>query len=148
MRTIVVRRTLRAPIERVFDILSDHAGYAAFPGVRSAALIRRGPDDEPNGLGAVREIDTGLAWFREEVTAFQRPTRMEYVITEARPSVRHRGGVITLTADEGATRVEWTSTFAVELPVASELATRLAARAMTRAFETVLSAAEKRANSW
>lgn len=143
-----MRRTLRAPLDRVFDALSDHAGYAGFPGVRSAAVTRRAEGDEPNGVGAVREIDTGLAWFREEVTAFQRPTRMEYVITASRPPLRHRGGVISLREEDGGTRVEWTSTFALKLPFASDLATRLAAKAMARAFESTLAAVEKRARSW
>ena len=146
MRTILVRRVLRAPIARVFDVLSDHAGYAGFPGVRSAALVQRGRD-EPNGVGAVREIDSGLAWFREEVTAFERPARMEYVITASRPPVRHRGGIIRLRTVPEGTEVEWTSTFAVALPLVGGLATALAQRAMTRAFHQVLSAAERRART-
>jgi uncharacterized protein YndB with AHSA1/START domain len=145
MQTILVQRTLRAPIARVFDVLSDHAGYVSFPGVRRAALVKRG-DAEPNGVGAVREIDTGLAWFREEVTAFQRPTRMEYVIVASRPPMRHRGGIVRLRdLGDGLTEVEWTSTFAVDLPLISGLATRLAARAMTRAFAETLRAVEARA---
>lgn len=144
MRTILVRRVLRAPIARVFDVIADHAGYVAFPGVRRASLLQRGTTD-PNGVGAVREIDTGAAWFREEVTAFERPTRMEYVITASRPPLRHRGGVITLREVIGGTEVEWTSTFAVDLPVVGPLATALAARAMSRAFDAMLRATEARA---
>lgn len=148
MQTILVRRVLDAPIDRVFDVLSDHAGYAGFKGVRSATVVRRGAEPEPNGVGAVREIDTGLAWFREEVTAFVRPTRMEYRIVASRPPIRHRGGIIALRdAGGGRTEVEWTSTFAIELPLISGLATRISRRIMARAFSELLAAAERRARS-
>lgn len=147
METVLVRRRLRAPVDRVFDVLSDHAGYVAFSGVRRAALLRQGDGDEPNGVGAVREIDAGLAWFREEITAFQRPHRMDYVIVASRPPLRHRGGTVVLRPDGDGTLVEWTSTFAVELPLGAALATRLAARVMSRAFHDMLSAVERRARA-
>ena len=142
-----MRRVLRAPIHRVFDVLSDHAGYVAFAGVRRASLLTRAPGDEPNGVGAVREIDAGLAHFREEVTAFQRPTRMEYVIVSSRPPMRHRGGTLVLREADGGTLVEWTSTFAVDLPVGAGLATKVAARVMSRVFHSLLAATERRAQA-
>jgi hypothetical protein len=147
METVFVRRVLRAPIDRVFDVLSDHAGYVAFPGVRRASLLTRGAGDEPNGVGAVREIDAGLSLLREEITAFQRPTRMEYVIVSSRPPMRHRGGTVVLREADGGTLVEWTSTFAVDLPVGAALASKLAARVMSRVFHTVLTATEQRARA-
>jgi hypothetical protein len=147
METVFVRRVLRAPLDRVFDVLSDHAGYVSFPGVRRASVLTRAPGDEPNGVGAVREIDAGLTVFREEITAFQRPTRMEYVIVASRPPMRHRGGTLVLREADGGTLVEWTSTFAVDLPVVGALATKLAARMMSRAFHGVLTAAERRARA-
>lgn len=140
-----MRRRLRAPIEKVFDVISDHAGYVAFKGVRRASLLRRGPDDEPNGVGAVRELDLGVGWFREEVTAFQRPTRMDYVITASRPAMRHRGGTIVLHPAQGDTLVEWTTTFSLALPLVSPIATRAAAAIMRRSFDAMLREVERRA---
>jgi uncharacterized protein YndB with AHSA1/START domain len=144
MRTVQIEKTLRAPIERVFDVLADHAGYVHFPGVKSAKVVRPGAPD-PNGVGAVREIDVGLAWFREEVTAFERPIRMAYQIVHSRPPLVHDGGSITLTATPEGTHVSWVTTFRVALPLIGGLATAIAARQMTRDFARALDAVEQRA---
>jgi uncharacterized protein YndB with AHSA1/START domain len=104
MRTIRVQRTLKAPIEDVFEVLADYEGYVRFPGVRSAKVVRPG-SSERNGLGAVREIDLGSAWFREEITAFERPSRLDYHILKSRPSMEHEGGSIRLRPVEGGTEV-------------------------------------------
>jgi uncharacterized protein YndB with AHSA1/START domain len=141
MRTIRVQRTFRAPAEAVFDVLADHAGYVRFPGVRSARVVRAGAP-EPNGLGAVREIDLGLSWFEEEITAFTRPTRMEYRIVRSRPPVDHEGGCLTFRPVAGGVEVVWTTTFHVRVPLASGLVTRIAARAMERGFAKVLAAVD------
>lgn len=144
MRTIQVRRTLRAPADRVFDVLADHAGYAKFDGVRSAALVRPGAS-EPNGVGALREIRIGSARFEEEITVFERPTRMEYRIVRSRPPIAHELGRIVLTPVDGGVDVEWTSIFRVALPLIGGLATAIAARRMTKGFAATLAAVEARA---
>jgi len=146
MKTIEVRRLLRAPIERVFEVLSDHAGYTSLPGVTSAKVTQPGTS-EPNGVGAVREIALGGAWFREEITAFERPNRLDYRIIKSRPPVEHELGSIRLKSLPEGTEVTWTSTFRIKLPVLGWLATRLAARKMARTFSDGLKAVEDRARS-
>lgn len=143
MRTIQVRRTLRAPADRVFNVLADHAGYAKFEGVRSARVVRPGAS-EPNGVGAIREIRIGSARF-EEITVFERPTRLEYRIVRSRPPIAHDLGRIVLTPVDGGVNVEWTSIFRVALPLIGGLATAIAARRMTKGFAATLAAVEARA---
>ena len=142
MRTIHIKRQLNAPIERVFELLSDHAGYTRFPGVRAAQLTRMGRE-ERNGVGAVREITLGGAWFEEEITAFARPHRLGYRILRSRPPIEHPGGLITLSANAQGCMAEWTSTFRITVPLIGGLLTRIAAKQMSRGFAAVLKQAEQ-----
>lgn len=146
MRTIHIRRQLQAPIEGVFDLLADHAGYTRFPGVRSAKLTRVGAAD-PNGTGAVREIDLGSAWFEEEITDFERPHRLGYKILRSRPPIEHRIGLITLRPTPEGCEVEWVSTFRIRVPVIGPLLTWIAVKQMSRGFSSVLKASERLANA-
>lgn len=87
MHSITINRVLTAPIEHVFAQLTNHANYTQFPGVKQSTLVREGTPHK-NGVGALREIDAGLAWFREEITAYERPQRMHYVIRASHPPAR------------------------------------------------------------
>jgi uncharacterized protein YndB with AHSA1/START domain len=54
MHTVTVERTINAPIDQVFDLLTDHAGYRRLlPVIRDFKLIRPG-QPEAEGLGARR----------------------------------------------------------------------------------------------
>ncbi|MGH8459919.1 MAG: SRPBCC family protein [Nevskiales bacterium] len=143
MQTITVTRTIKAPIEKVFELISDHANYAQFGGLKSSKLLREGKT-EKNGLGALREIDAGLAWFQEEVTVFERPTRMDYLIVKSRPPIEHQGGSVCLKATPAGTEVVWTSTLRVKIPVIGGLLTRLAAPQLGKGFAGMLKAIERR----
>jgi hypothetical protein len=112
---IRVDKTLAAPIDGVFELLSDHGNYDRFLGVTAARLTREG-QTEPNGVGAVRSIALGPIHFEEEITAFERPRRMDYLIRRVNLPIDHDGGRITLEPDGAGTRVLWISTFGVPLP--------------------------------
>lgn len=141
--TIVVKRAIPAPAEAVFDLLSDHAGYAAFPGIQGARLLQAGVAEQ-NGLGAVRRIELGAVWFEEEITAFSRPNRMDYKILRSRPPIEHQLGSIRLETTEQGTQVTWTSTFRVRVPLLGGWLTRQAASTGEKAFGGLLKAIEKR----
>jgi hypothetical protein len=107
-------KTLAAPIDGVFELLSDHGNYDRFLGVTSSELVREG-ESEPNGLGALRSIALGPIRFEEEITAFERPRRMDYLIRRVNLPVDHDGGRIMLEPNGAGTRVLWISTFGVPL---------------------------------
>ena len=90
MATVNVERTIPAPIEAVFDVISDHAGYSRFPGIQSSELVREG-EAEPNGLGALRRIRSRPLRFEEEITRFERPSRMDYLIVDVNAPIGMRG---------------------------------------------------------
>lgn len=143
MQTIEVKRVIHAPIEKVFDLLSDHEGYRHFPGVRDAVLVKKGKRSK-NGVGAVREIDAGIAWFREEITAYERPTRLDYKITASRPPLEHEGASVQLKETSQGTEVTWRSTLRIRIPLIGGLLTRLAVPQLAKAFASTLKDAERR----
>ncbi len=116
MRTLHVTRTIASPPEPIFDRLADHAGYGSFRPIHSAELVREG-DPPPNGVGALRRIKVRPLTFDEEITAYERPSRLDYLIVKLNVPFDHQGGTITLTPQGGATRVDWRTTFRVPVPV-------------------------------
>jgi uncharacterized protein YndB with AHSA1/START domain len=142
MKNITVNRLIPHPIDRVFAVLSNHAGYTAFPGVTGAKLLKHGWD-EPNGQGAIRRIELGAVWFEEEITAFEPPVRMDYLILRSRPAMEHEGGSLRLEETAEGTQVTWTSTFRIRVPLVSPLVTPLVATVGEKAFARILKAVER-----
>ena len=143
MRTITVKHTIKAPPEKIFDILADHANYKQFPGVSNSRLIQPGKR-EKNGIGAVRQIDVGRARFVELITRYKRPTRLDYRIVKSFPPVKHSGAGITLEAGPEGTLVTWTSTIQLRLPVVGGLLTPLLTAQLSKGFLHTLKAVEKK----
>jgi uncharacterized protein YndB with AHSA1/START domain len=139
---IRVERTLPAPPEHVFEVLADHAGYTRFRGITRAELVRPG-DSEPNGVGALRKVASGPLVFTEEITAFEPPSRLDYLIVDVNFPVAHEGGSIRIDSDPRGSHVLWTSVFRVTTRVASrplESALRLM---FAQGFSAMLSQAGK-----
>lgn len=140
MRTVHVEEVVGLPIDRVWALLSEHADYDRLPGISDAELLTPG-DPPPNGLGAVRRIRLGEVVFDEEIVGFDPPRRMDYRIIASRPvRVDQELGRICLEPAEESTRVTWTSTFSVRVPLIGWFVTRRAARQFERGFRNVLRA--------
>ncbi|MDA3646283.1 SRPBCC family protein [Saccharopolyspora indica] len=144
MHTLTATRTVPAPIGVVFDACADHEKLAQVPLIRSCELTRHG-DAEKNGLGAVREVDCGLLRFREEITGFDRPHRMEYRIRESRPALDHTFGRIELAEVPDGTLIVWTTVFGVRVPVVGKLVDAAFGIALEIAFGLILRNVAKRA---
>jgi uncharacterized protein YndB with AHSA1/START domain len=138
-----VERTIRASPDRVFDVLADHENYREFPLISSSSLSRPGTE-EPGGVGAVRRIGIGPAVFDEEITAFDRPHRIDYLIIRVNLPIRHEGATVVLTPTGGGTTVRWTSTMHLTVPVAGALLDRLSKPLVDAAFSRVLAAVDRR----
>jgi uncharacterized protein YndB with AHSA1/START domain len=108
MVEIHVERTIDAAPERVFDWLADPANLAAAP----LALRGRYAKDSPGtGAGAVREVTAVGAWFRELITAHDRPHSYSYLIVRSFPPFNHDGGTLTFTPSGDGTHVDWLSNY-------------------------------------
>ena len=137
-RSVRVERRLDATPKAVFDVLADHANYDRFDGVRRAELVRPGEHDR-NGLGALRRAWLGPLRFEEEITAFEPPTRLDYLIRDVRPlPFRHQGGSIRLAGVDGGTEVVWTSSFEIPIPILGAFLDRVFAKQLERGFGRVL----------
>ena len=143
MRTVTVTRTIHAPVEKVFDLLADHANYQANFGVKGSKLLKEGKPDR-NGLGAVRWIDAGIMQFEEEVTHYDRPRRFDYLIIKCSAPLEHQGGSLRFESAGNATKVTWTSTMRVKVPVVGALLTPLLASRIGQAFGAMLKQTERR----
>ena len=143
MGAIRLDKTLAAPIDGVFELIADHANYDSFRLITSSELVREGVT-EPNGVGAMRSIALGPIRFTEEITAFERPRRMDYLIREVNLPLDHDGGRITLEPVEAGTRVLWISTFAVPLRWVGEPVGLAFAGTLRLGFKSMLGQIERR----
>jgi uncharacterized protein YndB with AHSA1/START domain len=116
MATFTITRTISAPVDTVFDVLTDHRNYSRITPLRSSTLEREGTDD-PNGVGAIRALGLAGPPVREEVTAFERPTLLVYKALSGVPAKSHVG-TVRLTPEGNSTRLVWDvdSTPKVPLP--------------------------------
>ena len=127
-----------APIDRVWAVLIDHEGYARFPHVQSARLLRRG-QDLPGGVGAEREVRVGGITFVERIVACEPPHLLEYKIVESRPlKLNHELGRMQLSARDGRTVLDWVTTFEVAVPIVGGLLTYVTRFLMQRTFLDIL----------
>jgi uncharacterized protein YndB with AHSA1/START domain len=137
---VEVVRDMPASRDQVFKVISDHRGYARYPGVKAARLIKAG-HREDDGRGAVRalSVDGGVT-FVEEITRFEPGKRMDYLILNKWLPMRHQGAVITLEPHGRMTRVRWVSTFEVPVPLIGGLIGRKMVAQFTEGFSGMLAA--------
>ena len=99
-------RTTTAPIETVFDSLTNHRGIADYVwAVRRSTLDREGVP-APNGVGAIRRIEAVGPTIVEEIIDYQRPTRYAYKMLSGAP-VRDHVGTVELREAGAGTEVSW-----------------------------------------
>jgi uncharacterized protein YndB with AHSA1/START domain len=137
-RSIRVTRQIDATPEAVFPFLADHANYDRFDGVRRSELVEEGVP-APNGLGAVRWVWLGPFRFEEQVTAFEPPVRLDYLIRDVRGlPFSHEGGSIRLSPAEAGTDAVWTSSYEIPIPVIGSALDSIFTRQLERGFAHVL----------
>lgn len=143
MKTITVKHVIPRPIEQAFDCMTDHANYKLFPGITDSKLEVEGKP-EKNGLGAVRWVKASGLWFREKITAYDRPRTFTYLITESALPMEHEGGTLTFKPVAGGTEVTWVSRARVKLPIVGGLLTNVLVGKLEAGFAATLRAVERR----
>ncbi len=128
---------LAAPIEHVFEGLADHANYDRFRPIGTSELLREG-SEERNGTGAVRRLAAKGMSFDEEITAFERPTRIDYLIVKVNLPLAHEGGSIRLAPAGNGTDVLWTSRARITVPVLGRVLETPSAAFFRRGFRQML----------
>ena len=147
MYEIHVTAVFPAPIEVVFDRLADHPRFIRGEGIDYCRVKVPGRD-EPNGLGAIREVRALGLLFSEEITRFERPHGYDYRITEFRTAsgrklpFHHERGWLTLAAETGHTRVDWRSRFRIPIPLVGWVMERIQGIRLARGFAKLLAQAD------
>lgn len=103
MASFTLTREIEAPPETVFEVLTDHRRYAEMTLLRRSELEREGVP-APNGVGAIRKLTAVGPPMREEVIAFEPPSRFSYTVLSGLP-VRDHVGTVELTASGSGTRM-------------------------------------------
>jgi uncharacterized protein YndB with AHSA1/START domain len=138
MYEVHVHTEIVAPIERVFEAMSDHESFIGGAGGR--CVVTRPGGSEKNGLGAIREVDAMGLHFVEEVLRFERPHRYDYrvrsIAVKGRPlPFAHELGWLEFSELAGKTRVDWHSRFRIPIPVLGFVIERLSGPRLAAAFE-------------
>jgi hypothetical protein len=140
MVEIHLERTIAAPVEQVFDWLTDPVNLAAAP----LALRARYAKDSPGpGLGALREVIGLGLWFREEITVFDRPHSYSYLILRSFPEFNHEGGTLTFMASGDGTHVDWLSNYTHPARAGGKLMEAVSYRLLRSSFGAILDACAK-----
>jgi uncharacterized protein YndB with AHSA1/START domain len=141
MAGFTLERKISAPPEVVFDVLTNHRGYADITPVRRSELEREG-DPAPDGAGAIRVIHTVGPPLREEIVAYERPTRFSYTVLSGAPIRDHIGNADLSPEGEG-TKVVYAVHMTPTVPLAGGLITLVIKRAISRLLDGVSKESER-----
>jgi uncharacterized protein YndB with AHSA1/START domain len=140
MVQIHLERTIAAPVERVFDWLAEPAHLAAAPLALKAGYAKDSPGHE---AGAVREVTAVGTWFREEITAYDRPHSYTYLIVRSFPPFHHDGGTLTFTASGTGTHVDWLTSYSHPVWAGGRVLEAVSYRLLRSSFLAILDACAK-----
>ena len=143
MASFTLTREISAPADVVFEVLTDHAGYAKLTPLRKSELERQGSPD-PNGMGAIRKLTAVGPPMREEVIAFERPSRFSYTVLSGLP-VRDHVGTVELSEDGGKTKMVYAVRTHPTIPVVGFAAVAAAKQAIKGLIGGIAKESERRA---
>ena len=123
MPSFEFERRVAAPVDIVWEVLTDHRAYAAWGAVKSSTLETEGAPDV-NGVGAVRRLADGPLVVREKMLEFEPKTRFVYTVLSG-PPVRDYRATVTLSPEASgtseATRVRYKVAFRGKIPFTGPL---------------------------
>jgi uncharacterized protein YndB with AHSA1/START domain len=136
-------REIAAPVETVFEVLTDHAGYSKLTPLRKSELERQGETD-PNGVGAIRKLTAVGPPMREEVIAYEMPSRFSYTVLSGLP-VRDHVGTVELSEEGGQTKMVYAVRTQPTLPVVGFAVVAAIKQAIKGLIDGVAKESERRA---
>lgn len=143
MASFTFTREIAAPAETVFEVLTDHRRYNELTPLRKSVLEREG-DPAPNGVGAIRKLTAVGPALREEVIAYQSPSRFSYTLLSGLP-VRDHVGTVELTPNGGGTKMVYAVRTHPTLPVVGGVVVAAVKQAVKGLVDGVVTESERRA---
>ena len=144
MASFTFTREIASPPETVFEVLTDHAGYSKLTPLRKSELERPGEVD-PNGVGAIRRLTAVGPPMREEVIAYEAPSRFSYTVLSGLP-VRNHVGTVELAADAGGgTKMVYAIRTQPTLPVVGFAVVAVVKQAVKGLIDGIAKESERRA---
>lgn len=137
-------RQVAAPPEVVFDVLTDHRRYPEITSLRRAELEREG-EPAPNGLGAIRVLTVAGPPMREEVIAYERPSRFAYKVLSGLPVRDHVGTVEMQPDGDGGTEIVYAVKTTPTIPLAGPVFMAILKKAIRDLIAGVAKESERRA---
>jgi hypothetical protein len=145
MASFTFVRQVAAPPETVFDVLTDHRGYADITAMRKAELEREG-EPAPNGVGAIRALHSVGPPLREEVVSYERPSRFSYKVVSGIP-VRDHLGTVLLAPEGSGTRVTYAVKTTPTLPLVGGAVVAVTKLAIRQLLSGITTESERRATA-
>jgi len=143
MASFTYQAEVAAPVETVFEVLTDHRRYSEITPLRKARLEREG-DPAPNGVGAIRVLSAVGPPLREEVIAYEAPTRFSYKLLSGLP-VRDHVGTVELTASGAGTRIVYAVRTTPTVPLAGAVVVAAVKFGVKQLFDGIVKESERRA---
>jgi hypothetical protein len=144
MVEIHLEQTIAAPVEKVFDWMTDPVNLAAAP-----LVLRSGWAKGSTGpaTGAVREVRGIGTSFREEITAYDRPRSYSYLILRSFPPFNHEGGTLTFSESGNGTHVDWLTNYTHPVWAGGKLLEVITRRLLRSSFLSLFAACAKELES-
>ena len=143
MASFTLTREIAAPPETVFGVLTDHRRYSELTPLRKSELEREGVP-APNGVGAVRRLTAVGPPMREEVIAYEAPSRFSYTVLSGLP-VRDHVGTVELAADGNGTKMVYAVRTQPTVPVVGGVVVAVVKQAIKGLIDGVAKESERRA---
>lgn len=145
MASFTFKREISAPPETVFEVLTDHRRYSELTPLRKSVLEREG-ESTPNGVGAIRKLTVVGPPMREEVIAYEAPSRFSYTVLSGLP-VRDHVGTVELTAENGGTKMVYAVRTQPTLPVVGPVVVAVVKQAIKGLIDGISDESERRASA-
>jgi hypothetical protein len=143
MASFTLVADVAAPPAVVFDVLTDHRGYAAISRVRSVELEREG-NPPPNGVGAIRALRSVGPPLREEVVTYEPNSRFAYKLLSGAP-LRDHVGTVELTESGDGTHVTYRVDTTPTVPLIGGVAVAITRFAVSNLLRGIAHESERRA---
>ena len=142
MASFTLVREVAASPEIVFDLLTDHRGYSKLTPLRTAELEREG-EPAPNGVGAIRVLGAIGPPLREEVLAYEAPSRFSYTLLSGLP-VRNHVGTVELAPQGDGTKITYAVRTIPTIPVVGFAVVAGIKRGINQLLNGIVAEAERR----